>query len=431
MSHPVSAWSLPPVPDLDGRSEAGDAFERSSPAPLSRSLMELGLLSALLVFIHVVYLLVIGFPLSFVPRVLGRVMLGSSAQLIDLAFLAFLLVLSWALAFGVGRRYLDMSWRSCTGAALILYLYLRSFYFTLPDLKTVADTGSVAAAIPEAQLYRSVAAGTLRHIVLPLLGVLLFSGALTPHGLGAKVTRWRLRRGLAVAQLRFRAGPVRDVMHGFWLFITVAVTALIANFILVVVFPSTKTGEESAVFENMTPALDILLSLEAGIGEEIFYRGILLTFLLWAFRYHARKDTVGRVLAAASAILVQALFFGVAHAGYGNLQHVIMPFIFALGMGVIMLRFGLIPPIIIHVLIDVVAFAGDASRDAPWFLTFVYVLLYTIVLVTIGYYTWRLIVYILKGPQPPPATSAGPVSPPAPIKPFKKEGSSGPPRLLR
>lgn len=116
-----------------------------------------------------------------------------------------------------------------------------------------------------------------------------------------------------------------------------------------------RQSDESSLFANMTPYHAITISLAAGFGEELVYRGLLQTGL-------------SRRMPMAVAILVQALVFGFAHSGYGTWIHVLMPTLFGLFAGLVAWRFGLWAAIVLHVLVDVVAFGVEASANAAWVL---------------------------------------------------------------
>ncbi len=102
---------------------------------------------------------------------------------------------------------------------------------------------------------------------------------------------------------------------------------------------STENPALDAMVEAITWPTALGLALAAGIGEEIFFRGILQKRLgLWG----------------------QALLFGLAHASYATVLQVVLPFGLGLFFGYLVRRGGsLWVPITAHVLFDVVAIGAS------------------------------------------------------------------------
>lgn len=354
------ARSVAPAPRVTVRRERATGFSPGF------ALAELGGLLGVYLLLHVAYDLLLwstvlrGVPLSFDdPALFFRARVLGSPGGLDLYVYATLFLGAWIGAFVYGRVRHDLSFRASFGLFILAYFFLRATYGFLPDLQTVADPGSVAPTIPRDVLYRIVIAKLFREFVLPAFGLLLLFGAVPGIQSTGAATGAKVRAAFAKARVRFEQGPLVDTMHGLWLFFVVLWLAIgatqLANQWL-------STGDESQVFVEMTPDLAILLSFAAGFGEEFAYRALLFTFLLWAFGAHRAtgRQAWPRVT---GALLAQAVFFGLIHAGYGNLAHIVTPFLFGLIAGIIFLRFGFVPAFLVHFLLDVVAFAAPLADD--------------------------------------------------------------------
>lgn len=105
------------------------------------------------------------------------------------------------------------------------------------------------------------------------------------------------------------------------------------------------------------------VAVTAGIAEELIYRGFLLRYLA--------ADPWG--LSALPALAVSSVVFGLAHAGQGA-RGVLVTAVVGVVMGGLFLASGsLLPPILLHTLIDLRALAvahlarreREASADGP------------------------------------------------------------------
>lgn len=278
-----------------------------------------------------------------------------------------LFLVAWVGAFAIGRRRYDLSFNAAFGVVILAYFFLRAIYAFLPDLQAVFTPGSQPGAIPRDVLYRTVIAKLFREFVLPLFAVLLVFGAVpglqAAKGAGRKVRGALRRTGAWVKQ-----DPLTDTMHGLWLHFIVFWLAVFATW---VASEYASTADESQVFAQMTLDLVFLISFAAGLGEEFIYRAVLFTFLLWLFRAR-RADGSLSFWPAVAALLVQALLFALAHSGYQNLAHVITPFLFAILVGYIFLRYGFIPAVLVHFLIDVMAFGGTLAAQNAQLAPYIY-----------------------------------------------------------
>ena len=146
-------------------------------------------------------------------------------------------------------------------------------------------------------------------------------------------------------------GEGASALLGLVVFPVLLVSTIVTNLLLSGVEELTQSNE-SSIYDNMTLYHAVLISLAAGFGEELLYRGLLMTAL-------------SRKMPMVAAVLVQALVFGLAHGGYGTWIHVILPALFGLVAGLVAWRFGLWAAIALHVLVDLFAFGADASSNVP------------------------------------------------------------------
>lgn len=86
-----------------------------------------------------------------------------------------------------------------------------------------------------------------------------------------------------------------------------------------------------ALLAALTWPLVVALSLGAGVGEEILYRGLLQRWFIGsAARMGARPQT-----AAAVGIGLQAVVFGFSHAGYDTVLNILVPLVIGVLFGVL------------------------------------------------------------------------------------------------
>lgn len=100
-----------------------------------------------------------------------------------------------------------------------------------------------------------------------------------------------------------------------------------------------SAGGAHVVFANATPAVAVALAASAALAEEGLFRGLLL-------------DTLDRRVRTATAIVVQGVLFGLIHAGYGSLPHVLGATVFGILMGKLAVDRGLLPAISAHFLVN-------------------------------------------------------------------------------
>lgn len=260
-------------------------------------------------------------------------------------FLVLSLLVAWLAGFSMLRR--GWTWPRCLGVTLVAIPFARFGLDFVLSIETLA-TSPLLPPIPEAQHWNGIVRGALYNVLVPTVGLLLVLGAIP-----RLQTREPLARGFsrAAALLRIpRESWIRDAVRGQALFAAVAVAYVLAVAALLTSLSGVlRTSNEARVFENVTPVIAVLLSLVAGVGEEYCFRGILLERL---------RASVPLTI----AVPLQALFFGLVHAGYGNVAHVLGPFLFGLFMGIVALRLGLVPAMLLHTEIDIAFFALQ-SRD--------------------------------------------------------------------
>lgn len=238
-------------------------------------------------------------------------------------------------------------WWHAIGLALVLTPFIRmgvSATFEMIALVRTTVTGGFVTLQPfsEAQMWRKVWRHAWFYLIVPAAGLLLIWNG-----------RPRLR-DLARAGLAPRETAKRDALHGFTLFFVILV-AYVASMLLAYVLLRdvlVSTGDESKLWMNITIPLIIALSGIAGVTEEFLFRGLLLNTLQKRMRW-------------GYAALVQAVFFGVVHGGYGTWAHVLGPFFFGLGMAFVVRHLGLTPAIVLHAGVNVTFFAFDVADVNP------------------------------------------------------------------
>jgi len=262
-------------------------------------------------------------------------------------FLLTALTIAWILGFFAGRRR-GWDWTRCLGLSLVVFPFARFGLNVVLSIDLLFEQGLVLPALTQAQLWGSVWRSFLYNLVVPTAGLLLVFQGVPRLQLGGD-PRGALARILALLRLP-RQGWRRDALHGQALFGLVAVFYLFS-----VLFLATTLGralmnnDESRVFANITPLLILLLSLLAGVGEEYLFRGVLQEWLFTKVPWPV-------------ALLAQAAFFGLVHAGYGTIAHVVGPLAFGILAGLVAMRLGLLAAVIIHAEIDIAYFvlgSGD------------------------------------------------------------------------
>lgn len=188
------------------------------------------------------------------------------------------------------------------------------------------------------------------------VGFLLYACGGTWRGFWSQTPASLARRlreaGLPMGRWLGGRGEVWSAFAGLLLFPLLLLLTVGANLLLGGV-EELRQSDETRLFANMTPYHALAISLAAGFGEELLYRGLI-------------QGGLSRRLPMWGAIGVQAVVFGFAHSGYGTWIHVLMPFLFGLAAGVVAYLLGIWAAIALHVLVDVVAFGAESIPNAPW-----------------------------------------------------------------
>ncbi len=282
------------------------------------------------------------------------------------------LLLSWLCAalLAVGVRYgTKTSWPRAIGIGIMTVPLWLTAWAYVNSIQRLADSGSVLPTYSTWTLSAIWSRSVLVDLGYIGTGFLLAATEgrwrwLEAHGLAGLATKAR-EMGLPLGGRSEGA----SLLWGLLVFPAFILVTWVVN-ALVYAQPALVNGDETSVWDNMTPYHAIFISLAAGIGEELVYRGVLLVGLLHLLR---RMEPRARVTLAVG---IQALVFGFAHAGYGTWAHVIVPTLFGLVAGAIAMRYGIWAAILIHVLVDVYAFGLYAAQNAAWFWTLLLVLFF-------------------------------------------------------
>lgn len=202
--------------------------------------------------------------------------------------------------------------------------------------------GGTPLAMPSQILASKAVVHLLLYLAIPTIGLLFVLGprdlatAMPGYLFGTPPTRKKISRGLA------RAAGVCGVLVGG---VLIGWSAL-----------ADQAGLFSAegprvFFSQSTPAIALVLAGVAAVAEEVLFRGVLLKHL-------------GRILGRHPAVVLQALLFGLIHAGYGSLLHVGAATVFGLLLGYLALRDGLMPAMAIHFVVNVAVLAAWSGQGS-------------------------------------------------------------------
>lgn len=316
-----------------------------------------------------------------------------------------LATLAWVLAFGVALRR-GWSWTRGLGLALLLHPFLRLAVGVWLTIGLVFRGDYVADPLTLWEIWEKVLTHAVTYGVVPFAGALLLYRrrgtlvlATTAAALVAVAWPTAVAAGLvaglrglpltaagvagaalgvfaawkahehaeppipdlaADTGMRPRRRAGEDALAGAALFFGVAAAYVVAlGLVTSALGDVVNTGDDTRVFDNITPLTVLLLSVVAGVTEEFLFRGVLQT---WLTRLLGRAAPAA--VAVGAAVVLQAAFFGLVHSGYGNLAHVIGPFLFGLGMGVVARQLGILAAVVLHVEVDVLAL-GLTSVTVP------------------------------------------------------------------
>lgn len=264
----------------------------------------------------------------------------------------------WLLGAGtaVGARLAHRPWHQAVGIGVMTVPVWDTLWGIIESFGPLLEGGFVLRPYTRHQLSGLYAYKFLADLGYLGLGFLLYASGgtwrgfwdLTPQALARKLAD----AGLPLGRWLGGRGEGASSFAGLLLFPVLLVLTVGANLLLGGI-DALRQSDESSLFANMTPYHALAISLAAGFGEELVYRGLIQTGL-------------SRRLPMAVAIVVQAVFFGLAHSGYGTWIHVLMPTLFGLVAGLVAYAFGIWAAIVLHVLVDVVAFGVEAIPNAAW-----------------------------------------------------------------
>lgn len=269
-------------------------------------------------------------------------------QLTGNEYHVLVLALSWTIGFlplFLGKR---LTWVQCIGLALVVHPFVRmgvNFLRTyeLLFVPTVLDPASPI------QLWRTVESQLWYNLALPLLGLFLLHSNFADVAGPTSRRRERFSDVLAEHGVAPKVGVAGDVARALSLFLLLAALMVAAwlpsQYVTGILSPG---SDESAYWRNITIPLILLLGLAPGIAEEFLFRGLLLTALA------KRMPWIG-------AALVQAVAFGLVHAGYGTWTHVLGPFLFGLAMAFVARELGVVVTALLHAQANVVFFTVDIA----------------------------------------------------------------------
>ena len=264
-------------------------------------------------------------------------------------------LVSWTLGFlplfiQHARGAPKLTWLQSVGIALVATPFVRmllNIYLSIGALFTF----TVLEPVGREALWRSIGRDVVFDLAFPLAGLLILHNAI-PWLASRRAPRGDVSSALRRNGLGPKRSWARDAARGFTLFFVIALAYLIALAVSRQISPALAGGDESAYWRNITLVQIVLVSGMAGVTEELLFRGVLLSRL-------------ARVMPFAFAALVQALFFGFIHAGYGTWTHVLAPLTFGLGMAWVVRVLGILPAVLLHTQVNVVYFALDVSDVVP------------------------------------------------------------------
>jgi membrane protease YdiL (CAAX protease family) len=248
--------------------------------------------------------------------------------------------------------------RRAAGLGIMTVPLWQTLIGILESIAPLVQGGTVLPALSPSQLSDAYIFAILPNLGYLGAGFLLYAS----HG-----ANWR---GMAVPQLAQtlrKAGlPMGRRSEGQSAAAGIAIVPLLAlaSYLLVLATQGIKAlnnGDESQYWRNMTVYHAVLISAAAALGEELLFRGLLQTLLAKGFSRlrGAGADPAG--WAVVPAIVVQAIVFGFAHAGYGTFEHVLTPLLFGLLAGLLAWRWGIWSSILLHFLADTYTFLQEAA----------------------------------------------------------------------
>jgi membrane protease YdiL (CAAX protease family) len=264
----------------------------------------------------------------------------------------------WLLGAGtsVAARVTGRPWHQALGIGIMMVPVWDTLWGILESFGPLLQGGQVLRPYTRHQLSGLYTYKFLADLGYLGFGFLLYACGGTWRGFWSQTPRTLARKlveaGLPMGTKLDGRGEGASAFAGLLLFPVLLTLTVGANLVLGGI-DALRQSDETSLFANMTPYHAITISLAAGFGEELVYRGLVQTGL-------------SRRMPVYVAIVLQALFFGFAHSGYGTWIHVLMPTLFGLAAGLVAYWFGLWAAIALHVLVDVIAFGVEATANSPW-----------------------------------------------------------------
>lgn len=221
--------------------------------------------------------------------------------------------------------------RQRTGLLLLSTPLIALVLFGISSLPLLTSGVTPAPMTPGELKHKAVVHAGL-YLAVPGLGLFLVLGP---------------KRSLRKARAHVVQNDPSPATIGRSLSLTAAFTGLLALTLAAAWTLAQKSGSglmtaggAQVLFSEITPALAFTLAAFAAIAEEGLFRGVLLEGL---------SGYVDRAV----AIGLQGVFFGLIHAGYGSLGHVLAASMFGVLMGILVTRRGLLPAMLVHFLVNV------------------------------------------------------------------------------
>lgn len=265
-----------------------------------------------------------------------------------LQYWLLIITLSWIGAWIVRPWTPKWDWTQHVGLALVLYPFVR---MAVGVALTFHLLGQYTVLEPYAylELWRKVLRHTLHYLVVPGLGLLLATKRLPLLHQPLRDTPAAVASALRKVHLRLVQPPKRELLHGLALFLPLLLAYLAAMMSLLLFLQDLLvTGDESQLWANLTIPLILALSIVAAVTEEWLFRGLL-------------QRTLARAVPVPGAILLQAVFFGFTHTGYGTWAHVLGPVLFGLAAGWVTHRLGLLTAMALHAEVNILFFSVDPA----------------------------------------------------------------------
>lgn len=179
-----------------------------------------------------------------------------------------------------------------------------SLLFTAASLLGGKGGGDLAGLTP-AQLRIALWAQAAFNLIA--LGLLPLA-----WGMGTRRQPWR-----GMVRYFHLDRPLLGVLQGVGWAVVVLLGLVAIGYLLQLVGYQPGNPQADAILAAVTPALAVALALSAGIGEEVFFRGLLQRWVgVWG----------------------QAAIFGLFHLGYGTPLQVVVPFLLGLLLGFLVRR---------------------------------------------------------------------------------------------